>query len=95
MESPLAYTPVPDKAGGFAGVLEDGTLIHVSPFGRLNAAPLAAVPFAIFPLETEVRQSGEGGDCSCLARNAAAFLRRFFLRGNLPLFRQRGVFCGP
>jgi outer membrane protein assembly factor BamB len=57
-ESPLAFAPVPDYSGGFAGVLKDGTFIRVSPFGRLTATPLAAVPFAVFPLASAAGDTG-------------------------------------
>jgi outer membrane protein assembly factor BamB len=59
IESPLAFAPIPDKSGGFTGVLEDGTLIMVSPFGEINALPLTAVPFAVFPLQPVTGQPEE------------------------------------
>lgn len=59
LESPLALAPVADKAGGFAGVLEDGSLIRVSAFGKIDAVKLSAVPFALIALTPEWSQDGK------------------------------------
>ena len=59
LESPLALAPVADKAGGFAGVLEDGSLIRVSAFGKIDAVKLSAVPFALISLTPGWSQDGK------------------------------------
>ncbi|MDR2444747.1 MAG: PQQ-binding-like beta-propeller repeat protein [Spirochaetaceae bacterium] len=58
LESPLALDPIADKAGGFAGVLEDGSLIRVNAFGKMDAVKLSAVPFALFALTPVGNQGG-------------------------------------
>ena len=59
LESPLALDPIADKAGGFAGVLEDGSLIRVNAFGKIDAVKLSAVPFALIALTPPENQSGK------------------------------------
>ncbi|MDR2796015.1 MAG: PQQ-binding-like beta-propeller repeat protein [Spirochaetaceae bacterium] len=50
LESPLAARPVPDRAGGFAGALENGKLIRVSAFGKMDVLQLSAAPVAVMTL---------------------------------------------
>jgi outer membrane protein assembly factor BamB len=53
LESPLALPPVLDNAGGFAAVLENGSLIRVNAFGQINFARLDDMPFALLSLPPE------------------------------------------
>ncbi|MDR2841975.1 MAG: PQQ-binding-like beta-propeller repeat protein [Spirochaetaceae bacterium] len=53
LESPLAYDAVPDKNGGFAAVLTDGTFISVDAFSSLSARLLPAIPKIIVPLSSK------------------------------------------
>jgi outer membrane protein assembly factor BamB len=58
LEKPITLAPVPDKAGGFAAVLADGSLLLVNAFGVTDAVQLQSVPFAVMPLPTLA--SGKG-----------------------------------
>ncbi|MDR2344021.1 MAG: PQQ-binding-like beta-propeller repeat protein [Spirochaetaceae bacterium] len=58
LESPFAIDPVADKSGGFAGVLENGKLIQVNAFGKMNSVQLSSVPFAVVSLKPSGSRSG-------------------------------------
>jgi outer membrane protein assembly factor BamB len=58
LESPLAIDPIADKSGGFAAVLEDGNLIQVNAFGKMDAVRLSVVPFAIMSLSPAETRNG-------------------------------------
>jgi outer membrane protein assembly factor BamB len=58
LKSPLAIDPIVDKSGGFAAVLEDGSLIQVNAFGKMDAVRLSAVPFAIMALSPAETRGG-------------------------------------
>jgi outer membrane protein assembly factor BamB len=58
LESPLALDPVADRAGGFAGILENGNLIRVSAFGKMEVTRLSAVPSALVTLTQDGTPGG-------------------------------------
>jgi outer membrane protein assembly factor BamB len=59
LSSPAALPPKLDREGGILLVLEDRELVEISPFGRIAARPLAAMPSAAVPLALFPQEEGE------------------------------------
>ncbi|GMO31984.1 MAG: hypothetical protein Ta2F_07790 [Termitinemataceae bacterium] len=53
IESPLAFDAVPDKSGGIACILQDGTFLNISAFGMVHAVLLPKVPKSIVPFKNK------------------------------------------